>query len=56
MVVALKTTIVLTIMAIAMGVLAGLLVVTFDFTPYGTGLLVLFVILAILNEVPIYVA
>jgi hypothetical protein len=54
--VALKTKIVLAIMGIAMGVLAGLLVGTFDFTPYMIALLIILAMVVIIDILLLYVA
>jgi hypothetical protein len=54
--IAVKYGLILVIMAISMGILAGFLVRAFDFTPYRTGLLIVIVVLAVLVLVLIYIA
>jgi len=56
MIIAIKYGLILVIMAISMGILAGLLVTAFDFTPYRTGLLILIVVLALIGMILIYMA
>jgi hypothetical protein len=51
-----RDTIVLAIMNIATGVLAGLLVVTFDFAPHRTILFILLAVLTTLNVFFMYIA
>lgn len=51
-----KTGIVLTTMAAAMGVIAGLLVVTFDFSQQRTSLLIILAIVGVIDSILLYAA
>ena len=51
-----KTQITIMLMGIGMGLLAGLLVVVFDFRPYRTALLIVFALLVLISIALMFVA
>jgi uncharacterized membrane protein len=51
-----KAQIIITLMGVGMGLLAGLLVAAFDFTPYRTALLIIIALLVLTSAALMFVA